>query len=98
MSSLAKAALEIGESRYALVPDADRQDEVGVPSRSMEEMQRRLVSAERLAALTRVATSMAHDLRTPLLRIEQGLQGLQFITDSQRSGQHRQVRASLPAR
>src|SRR5438093_774793 len=72
MSSLAQAALEIGESRYAVFPDADRQDEVGVLSRSMEEMQRRLVSAERLAALTRIATSIAHDLRTPLLGIEQG--------------------------
>jgi len=50
MSSLAKAALEIGESRYVVFPDADRRDEVGVLSRSMEEMQRRLVSAERLAA------------------------------------------------
>src|SRR5207245_11310580 len=75
-SSLAKAALEIGESRYVVFPDADRRDEVGVLSRSMEEMQRRLVSAERLAALTRIATSIAHDLRTPLLGIEQGLQGL----------------------
>ena len=89
MSSLAKAALEIGESRYAVFPDADRQDEVGILSRSMEEMQRRLVSAERLAALTRIATSIAHDLRTPLLGIEQGLQGLQFFTDSQLSGEAR---------
>ena len=45
MSSLAKAALEIGESRYAAFPDADRRDEVGVLSRRMEEMQRRLFSA-----------------------------------------------------
>src|SRR3989441_8272439 len=30
MSSLAQAALEIGESRYAAFPDADRQDEVGI--------------------------------------------------------------------
>jgi signal transduction histidine kinase len=89
MSSLAKAALEIGESRYAVFPDADRQDEVGVLSRSMEEMQRRLVSAERLAALTRIATSIAHDLRTPLLGIEQGLQGLQYFTDKQLSGEAR---------
>src|SRR5207244_6450227 len=44
MSSLAQAALEIGESRYAVFPDADRRDEVSVLSRSMEEMQRRLVS------------------------------------------------------
>jgi len=95
MSSLAKAALEIGESRYAVFPDADRQDEVGVLSRSMEEMQRRLVSAERLAALTRVATSIAHDLRTPLLGIEQGLQGLQFFTDSQLSGEARQLVGDL---
>ena len=89
MSSLAQAALEIGESRYAVFPDADRQDEVGVLSRGMEEMQRRLVSAERLAGLTRIATSIAHDLRTPLLGIEQGLQGLQFFTDSQLSGEAR---------
>src|SRR3989449_259713 len=89
MSSLAKAALEIGESRYATFPDADRRDEIGVFSRSMEEMQRRLVSAERLAALTRFATSIAHGLRTPLLGIEQGLQGLQFFTDSQLSGEAR---------
>jgi len=89
MSSLAKAALEIGESRYAVFPDADRQDEVGVLSRSMEEMQQRLDSAERLATLTRIATSIAHDLRTPLLGIEQGLQGLQYFTDSQLSGEAR---------
>jgi len=95
MSSLAQAALEIGESRYAVFPDADRQDEVGVLSRSMEEMQRRLVSAERLAALTRIATSIAHDLRTPLLGIEQGLQGLQFFTDSQLSGEARQLVGDL---
>ena len=67
MASLAQAAVEIGESSYATFPDADRQDEVGVLSRSMEEMQRRLVPAERLAALTRIATSIAHDLRTPLV-------------------------------
>src|SRR2546427_12057644 len=95
MSSLAKAALEIGESRYVVFPDADRRDEVGVLSRSMEEMQRRLVSAERLAALTRIATSIAHDLRTPLLGIEQGLQGLQFFTDSQLSGEARQLVGDL---
>src|SRR5205807_7694526 len=58
-------------------------------SRSMEEMQRRLVSAERLAALTRIATSIEHDLRTPLVGIEQGLQGLQYFTDSQLSGEAR---------
>src|SRR3989449_8456933 len=95
MSSLAKAALEIGESRYVVFPDADRRDEVGVLSRRMEEMQRRLVSAERLAALTRIATSIAHDLRTPLLGIEQGLQGLQFFTDSQLSGEARQLVGDL---
>ena len=69
MAALAQAAVEIGESSYAVFPDADRQDEVGVLSRSMEEMQRRLVPAERLAALTRMATSIAHDLRTPLVGI-----------------------------
>ncbi|TAL10530.1 MAG: HAMP domain-containing protein [Nitrospirae bacterium] len=78
MSSLAKAALEIGESRYATFQDTGRQDEVGALSRSMEEMQRRLVPAERLAALTRIATSIAHDLRTPLVGVERGLQGLQY--------------------
>lgn len=95
MSFLARAALEIGESRYAAFPDADRQDEVGVLSRSMEEMQRRLFPAERLAALTRIATSIAHDLRTPLLGIEQGLQGLQYLTDSQLSGKARQLVGDL---
>ncbi|HZC68477.1 MAG TPA: ATP-binding protein [Nitrospirales bacterium] len=95
MSSLAKAALEIGESRSAVFPDADRQDEVGVLSRSMEEMQRRLDSAERLAAMTRIATSIAHDLRTPLLGIEQGLQGLQYFADSQLSGEARQLVGDL---
>jgi len=95
MSSLTKAALEIGESRYAEFPDADRQDEVGVLSRSMEEMQQRLASAERLAALTRIATSIAHDLRTPLLGIEHGLHGLQYFTDSQLSGEARQLVGDL---
>ena len=69
MAALAQAAVDIGESSYATFPDTDRRDEVGVLSRSMEEMQRRLVPAERLAALTLVATSIAHDLRTPLLGI-----------------------------
>jgi signal transduction histidine kinase len=95
MSSLAKAALEIGESRYATFLDADRQDEVGILSRSMEEMQRRLFPAERLAALARIATSIAHDLRTPLLGIEQGLQGLKYFTDSQLSGEARQLVGDL---
>ncbi|TLY33245.1 MAG: HAMP domain-containing protein [Nitrospirae bacterium] len=95
MSSLAQAALEIGESRYAAFPDADRQDEVGILSRSMEEMQRRLFPAERLAALARIATSIAHDLRTPLLGIEQGLQGLKYFTDSQLSGEARQLVGDL---
>jgi len=82
MAALAQAAAEIGESSYAVFPDTDRHDEVGVLSRSMEEMQRRLIPAERLAALTRIATSIAHDLRTPLVGIERGLQGLQYTADS----------------
>jgi len=82
MAALAEAAGEIGEESFAVFPDADREDEVGVLSRSMEEMQRRLVPAERLATLTRVATSIAHDLRTPLVGIERGLQGLQYAADS----------------
>jgi signal transduction histidine kinase len=82
MASLAQAAVEIGQSSYAVFPDTDRDDEVGVLSRSMEEMQRRLVPAERLAALTRIATSIAHDLRTPLVGLERGLQGLQYTADS----------------
>lgn len=82
MSSLVKAAADIGELGHAAFPDADRQDEVGVLSRSMDEMQRRLATAERLATLTRVATSIAHDLRTPLVGIERGLQGLQYASDS----------------
>lgn len=82
MSSLVDAAAEIGELGHAAFPDADRQDEVGVLSRSMDEMQRRLATAERLAALTRVATSIAHDLRTPLVGIERGLQGLQYAANT----------------
>lgn len=82
MARLAEAAVEIGEESFAVFPDADREDEVGVLSRSMEEMQRRLVPAERLATLTRVATSIAHDLRTPLVGLERGLQGLQYEVDS----------------
>ncbi len=81
MASLARAAGEIAEEGVAVFPDADRQDEVGILSRSMDEMQRRLHPAERLAALTRVATSIAHDLRTPLVGIERGLQGLQYAAD-----------------
>jgi len=82
MATLAAAAAEIGETGYAAFPDAGRQDEVGVLSRSMDEMQRRLAPAERLAALTRVATSIAHDLRTPLVGIERGLKGLQYAADA----------------
>lgn len=79
MAALARAAVEIGEAGYAVFPDTDRQDEVGALSRSMEEMQRRLIPAERLAALTRIATSIAHDLRTPLVGIERGLEGMQYV-------------------
>jgi len=82
MASLARAAVKIGEESFAVFPDADRQDEVGILSRSMDEMQRRLVPAERLATLTRVATSIAHDLRTPLVGIERGLQGLQYVANA----------------
>lgn len=46
-----------------------------------EEMRERLVSSERLAALTRMATGIAHDLRTPLVGIERGLQGLRFAAE-----------------
>lgn len=42
----------------------------------IEELQQRLAPAERLAAMTRMATSIAHDLRTPLLGIERGLHRL----------------------
>lgn len=83
MARLARAAGEIGEESFAAFPDADRWDEVGVLSRSMEEMQRRLAPAERLATLTRVATSIAHDLRTPIVGIERGLQGLQYAAHAQ---------------
>ncbi len=82
LATLAKAAGEIGESGHAAFPDAGRQDEVGVLSRNMDDMQRRLVPAERLATLTRMATSIAHDLRTPLLGLERGLQGLQYTADA----------------
>ncbi len=95
MSVLAKAATEIGETGYATIPDADRQDEVGVLSRSMMEMQRRLVPAERLAALTRIATSIAHDLRTPLVGLERGLQGLQYTSDFRLNSEAQQLLGDL---
>jgi len=95
MAALAQAAVEIGESSYAIFPDTDRQDEVGVLSRSMEEMQRRLIPAERLAALTRIATSIAHDLRTPLVGIERGLQGLQYAADNHFNPEMQQLLGDL---
>ena len=49
----------------------------------MVELQQRLAPAERLATLTRMATSIAHDLRTPLIGIEQGLQGLKHVAERQ---------------
>ena len=49
----------------------------------MVELQQRLAPAERLATLTRMATSIAHDLRTPLIGLEQGLQGLKHVTERQ---------------
>src|SRR6184192_66115 len=91
----AAAAAEIGESVAVLFPDAERQDEVGALSRSMEEMQRRLVPAERLATLTRMATIIAHDLRTPLLGVEQGLQGLRYIADPQLNAEARALLEDL---
>ena len=95
MAALARAAGEIGEEGVAVFPDAARQDEVGILSRSMDEMQKRLHPAERLAALTRVATSIAHDLRTPLVGIERGLQGLQYTADSQLNPDARQLLGDL---
>jgi len=97
MGALARAAVEIGEAGYAAFPEADRQDEVGLLSRSMEEMQRRLVPAERLAAMTRMATSIAHDLRTPLVGIERGLQGLQYAADSSLSPDAQKLLGDLHA-
>jgi signal transduction histidine kinase len=97
MGALARAAVEIGEAGYASFPEADRQDEVGLLSRSMEEMQRRLVPAERLAAMTRMATSIAHDLRTPLVGIERGLQGLQYAADSSLSPDAQKLLGDLHA-
>jgi len=49
----------------------------------MVELQQRLAPAERLATLTRIATSIAHDLRTPLIGLEQGLQGLKHVAERQ---------------
>jgi PAS domain S-box-containing protein len=49
----------------------------------MVELQQRLAPAERLATLTRMATSIAHDLRTPLIGLEQGLQGLKHVAERQ---------------
>jgi signal transduction histidine kinase len=95
MADLAAAAVEIGTTGYAAFPDSGRRDEVGVLSRSMDEMQRRLAPAERLAAMTRMATSIAHDLRTPLLGIEQGLQGLRYVTDSQLNPEARRLLGDL---
>jgi signal transduction histidine kinase len=95
MADLAAAAAEIGESRLAVFQDTNRRDEVGVLSKSMEEMQRRLAPAERLAAMTRMATSIAHDLRTPLLGIEQGLQGFRYITDAQLNAEARRLLGDL---
>jgi len=95
MVSLAEAAGKIGEEGVAVFPDAARQDEVGILSRSMDEMQKRLHPAERLAALTRMATSIAHDLRTPLIGIERGLQGLQYAADAQLSPDARQLLGDL---
>jgi len=95
MAALARATVEIGESGCAAFPDADRRDEVGVLSRSMEEMQRRLVPAERLAALTRVATSIAHDLRTPIVGLERGLQGFEYAAGSRLDPDAQQLLSDL---
>lgn len=95
LAALAQAARDIGESGFSPLLEADRQDEVGVLSRSMDAMQRRLAPAERLAAMTRMATSIAHDLRTPLVGIEQGLQGLQYMAASQLDSKAKQLLGDL---
>ena len=61
----------------------------------MVELQERLAPAERLATLTRMATSIAHDLRTPLLGLQQGLQGLKYVADRQLDGESRQLLEDL---
>jgi PAS domain S-box-containing protein len=57
----------------------------------MVELQERLAPAERLATLTRMATSIAHDLRTPLLGLQQGLQGLKYVADRQLDHESKQL-------
>ena len=61
----------------------------------MVELQERLAPAERLATLTRMATSIAHDPRTPLLGLEQGLQGLKYVADRQLDQESRQLLEDL---
>jgi signal transduction histidine kinase len=61
----------------------------------MVELQQRLAPAERLATLTRMATSIAHDLRTPLIGLEQGLQGLKYVADRQLEPAARQLLEDL---
>jgi PAS domain S-box-containing protein len=61
----------------------------------MVELQERLAPAERLATLTRMATSIAHDLRTPLLGLEQGLQGLKYVADRQLDHESKQLLQDL---
>lgn len=95
LAALAQATRDIGESGFAPLLEADRQDEIGVLSRAMDAMQRRLAPAERLAAMTRMATSIAHDLRTPLLGIEQGLKGLQYMAAPQLDSKAQQLLGDL---
>ena len=61
----------------------------------MVELQERLAPAERLATLTRMATSIAHDLRTPLLGLEQGLQGLKYVAAQQLDPSSKQLLEDL---
>ena len=61
----------------------------------MVELQQRLAPAERLATLTRMATSIAHDLRTPLIGLEQGLQGLKHVAERQLDQDGKQLLGDL---
>jgi len=60
-----------------------------------KELERQLLRSERLAALAHFSTTLAHDLRNPIIGIKKRLEGLQRTVESSSHGEIKRVLSDL---
>ncbi len=82
VTRLARAAdrVRLSRARAIALPDlAERRDEIGELTRSLEAMTHDL--SERMEAIERFAADVAHELRNPITSIRSALETLQLVSD-----------------